>query len=128
MLPVKVINPQTGQFLLLWGLIDTGADECALPAAYAHKLGHDLASVKPRKIGSASGAGEAFPHTTRIEVLDVKGDKVVYTIPETPIDFVVGLGPALLGVKKFLNHFVLTVDYPGKVFSLQKKVSKKKRR
>ena len=41
-LPVTVINPHTNKKIRVLGLIDTGADECALPASYAIILGHNL--------------------------------------------------------------------------------------
>ena len=30
--PAIIANPHTGKSAKIWGLIDTGADECALPA------------------------------------------------------------------------------------------------
>ena len=41
-LPITVINPHRNKKIKLYGLIYTGADECALPASYAVLLGHDL--------------------------------------------------------------------------------------
>ena len=41
-LPVTLINPETNRRLNVMALIDTGADECALPAAFAPILGHNL--------------------------------------------------------------------------------------
>lgn len=41
-LPVKIINPHTKQSISLYGLIDTGADECAIPAQFAPTIGHNL--------------------------------------------------------------------------------------
>lgn len=60
-LPVTLINPDAEKHLKVMALIDTGADECALPASFA----------------------------------------------------------PLLGVRSFLNHFILTVNYPKKIFSLK---------
>jgi len=55
MLPVCIINPHTGNSLCTWALIDTGADECALPAAYAERLGHTLHSGSPKQISTGNG-------------------------------------------------------------------------
>jgi len=41
-LPVKITNPHTGLSMATYGLIDTGADECTMPAYIAAQLGHDL--------------------------------------------------------------------------------------
>ena len=35
MLPIGITNPDTGASIISYGLIDTGADECALPADLA---------------------------------------------------------------------------------------------
>ena len=41
-LPVRITNPATGESLVTWGLLDTGADACLFPAELASELGHDL--------------------------------------------------------------------------------------
>jgi hypothetical protein len=47
-------------------------------------------------------------------------EEIVYTIDETLIDFMPNLHCALLGVGTFLNQFILTIDYPGQIFSIRK--------
>ena len=49
---VTIINPHSGKQINVLGLIDTGADECALPATYAGILGHNLQAGKPKMIRS----------------------------------------------------------------------------
>ena len=104
-------------------IIDTGADDCAFPAPFAVLLGHDLESVPPKPIITAGGTTTAYPHTSRIDIYDMKpstkGAKVLYTIPDTPIDFTIGCEAFLLGRKNFLNRFVLTIDYPQQLFSVR---------
>ena len=51
MLPIEIINPATNQSVYTLGLIDTGADECALPADLAGVLGHTLLAGKIKEIG-----------------------------------------------------------------------------
>ena len=41
-LPLTIKNPHTNQVINVYGLIDTGADECAIPAYYASMIGHSL--------------------------------------------------------------------------------------
>jgi len=41
-LRVRYINPHTDKNLQAWALIDTGADDCVLPASFAGLLGHNL--------------------------------------------------------------------------------------
>jgi hypothetical protein len=95
-------------------LIDTGADECALPASYAAILGHDLAAGKSKEIRTGNGITTAYSHTSRL-LLDG------FVIEETLIDFMPNLFVPLLGTRNFLCNFVLTIDYPRQFFSLEKK-------
>jgi len=118
-LPVRIINPDTGLFLALWGMIDTGADECSIPADLAQILGHNLSAGVAKQINTAGGVSTAYAHTTCIEVLSINDhSQVVYSIPDTPIDFCPGLQVVLLGVRNFMEHFKLTIDYPNQRFSL----------
>jgi len=117
-LPVRIINPHTGMSLKAWGLIDTGADECAIPAGFAALLGHDLLQGKPKEIGTGNGITNAYSHTTTFEICDPRTEAVIYTVENTPIDFMPNLSVLLLGVKNFLSPFVLKIDYPKEVFSI----------
>ena len=42
------------------------------------------------------------------------------TIADTPVDFMPNLPVVLLGVANFLSNFVITIDYPSKLFSIKK--------
>ena len=103
-LQVTIINPHNVKEVNVLGLIDTGADECALPASYANILGHNLQSGKPKDIRTGNGVTTAFAHTSRLKVGD-------FVIEETLIDFMPNLSVPLLGTKNFLSNFILTVDY-----------------
>ncbi len=125
MLVVRVTNPDTGQSIQTYGVIDTGADECALPASLAKELGHNLTAGKSKKIRTGNGVTDAYAHTCKVEIFDTYGlqngqEEVVYTVVDTPIDFMPNLHCVLLGVGNFLSQFVLTVDYPRQVFSVRK--------
>ena len=111
-LQVTIINPYSGREVNVLGLIDTGADECALPAAYANILGHNLQSGRSKKIRTGNGITTAYSHTSRLKIYD-------FMIEETLIDFMPNLSVPLLGTQNFLNHCVLTVDYPARTFSLE---------
>ena len=118
-LPVMITNPHSGKQMHVLGLIDTGADECALPATYAKILGHILQAGNSKEINTGNGVTTAYSHTSQITVAD-------FTIERTLIDFMPNLSVPLLGTKNFLSNFVLTVDYPNLRFSL-KLADKKKR-
>jgi predicted aspartyl protease len=117
-LPIRIINPANGLIQNAYGLIDTGADECAIPASYASLLGHDLQSGKERKIKTGNGVTTAYSHTATLAILNFQGDHVV-TIEEILIDFMPNLHIVLLGVKSFLSRFILTIHYPNQTFSIQ---------
>ena len=112
-LPITIINPHTGQEIQVLGLVDTGADECALPSAYASLLGHNLQAGKSKEVNTGNGTTLAYSHTSRIRVGNFITD-------QTLIDFMPNLSVPLLGMKNFLSHFILTVDYPNSSFSLEK--------
>jgi predicted aspartyl protease len=49
-LPVTIINPDTQRQIRVFGLVDTGADECAFPASFAPILGHNLQAGQQRMV------------------------------------------------------------------------------
>ena len=119
-LRIRIINPHTGLSFRTSGLIDTGADQCAIPALYAPILGHNLCTVLPKKISTGNGETLAYTHTTKLEILHPNDDKIViYTSENTPVDFLPNLSVTLLGVENFLGKFILNINYPKKTFSIK---------
>ena len=118
-LPIKIINPHTGDEFTTYGIIDTGADECAIPAGIASIVGHNLQAGTTKSIKTGNGVTTAYAHTTKFEIFHPVTSALAYTIPDTPIDFLPNLHVVLLGVKNFLSRFILEVDYPRKVFSIR---------
>ena len=112
-LPVTIHNPHTKQSISVYGLIDTGADECAVPAGYAPLIGHDLQAGVAKTINTGNGPTTAYAHTLSFETDGIKIENVL-------IDFMPNLNVVLLGVKSFLSNFILTVDYKNSSFSLKK--------
>ncbi len=113
-LPLTIKNPHTEQTINVYGLIDTGADECAVPAHFAPMLGHNLQSGVQKSINTGNGVTTAYAHTLCFESRGIKIDNVL-------IDFMPNLNVVLLGVKSFLSNFILTVDYKKSTFSLKRK-------
>ncbi|HUT55658.1 MAG TPA: retropepsin-like aspartic protease [bacterium] len=112
-LPVIIINPETGKRIKVLALIDTGADECAIPAVFAPILGHDLEAGAKKKIDTVNGITTAYGHVTKIEIEGFATQQVL-------IDFLPNLSTPLLGVRSFLSNFLLIIDYPNQTFSLRK--------
>lgn len=121
-LPVKIINPHTLKGYRTYGIIDTGADDCAVPAVYAPLLGHALQSGQQKLISTGNGDTIAYVHTTRFDIFHPLTGNLLHTIEDTPIDFMPNLRVVLLGVNSFLSRFVVTIDYPHKKFSIAKGV------
>ena len=113
-LEIELRNPHTDKSVSVLALIDTGADECAMPAELAGMLGHNLTKGNRKQIRTGSGITDSYSHT-----VDIKIDGLI--ISNVLIDFMPNLHVSLLGVKSFLGNFVLTVNYPKKLFVLHKK-------
>jgi len=125
MLHIRISNPTTGQSLDTIGLIDTGADTTAAPASFASLIGHNLQAGQVKQVGTGNGISTAYAHTCTIEIFDTlevlkNRQTIVFTLPETPVDFMPNLHTVLLGVDHFLSCFVLSLDYPKQVFSIRK--------
>ncbi|MEA3351572.1 MAG: hypothetical protein U9Q82_13210 [Chloroflexota bacterium] len=117
-LPVRIINPHTGKRIQTIGIIDTGADECSIPADYAPLLGHDLQSGHIKQVYTGNGMTTAYSHTTRFEILHPASFDLLYTVDDIPVDFLPNLHIVLLGVNNFLSKFILNIDYPKHIFSI----------
>lgn len=114
-LDVRYINPHTGISVRTTALIDTGADTCVLPASMADVLGHDLELGYPANYQGVTGVCIPFyKHTMQIEI-----DGLNYITDNVMIAFSPTVREPILGVQTFLNKFILTINYPGKTFSLQ---------
>lgn len=102
MLPISIVNSHTKQSVSTIGLIDTGADECAVPAGFTYMLGHNLQAGKLKQIITGNGMTAACSHTARINIFDRNDPKkIVYTILDTEIDFMPNLHTVLLGARSF---------------------------
>ena len=111
-LPVTIKNPHTNQSINVYGLIDTGADECAVPADYALLIGHNLQAGDQKSINTGNGVTTAYAHTLCFETHGI-------AINDVLIDFMPNLNVVLLGTKSFLSNFILTVDYKNYTFTLK---------
>ena len=110
-LPVTILNPDTNMEIKVYALVDTGADECAFPASFAPLLGHNLQAGQMKRVHTGNGITVAYSHTSRIIIEGFSTQDVL-------VDFMPNLNIPLLGVKSFLGNFILTIDYPNKLFSL----------
>jgi predicted aspartyl protease len=110
--PVVLTNPHSGLSTSVYGLVDTGADDCALPAAFASLLGHHLEKGITKEVGTGNGTTTAYSHTSRISFDGFSTEDIL-------IDYLPNLKVPLLGVRSFLSRFIVTIDYPSRKFSLE---------
>ncbi len=126
-LPVKLTNPANNFELTTWALIDTGADVTVIPEYISNRLYHDLKhkSVKTDDNWGIGGTAKAYYHTFRLKVLesDRKGkisENTVIKINKRLFSVIPGMHMMLLGEEDFLKKYVLTINYPKKIFSIRK--------
>ena len=118
-LALRIINPHSEISFKKFGIVDTGVDECAIPASTAPLLGHDLQNGTTKEVHTGNGLATAYTHTTKFEIYHPVSGKLLYSVNDTPIDFMPNLNVVLLRVNSFLSRFVLKVDYPAKTFSIK---------
>ncbi|MEP9412640.1 MAG: hypothetical protein HRF42_14845 [Candidatus Brocadia sp.] len=118
-LPLRIINPHTDKSYKTFGLITTGADECVIPAFIAKALGYRLHTLTHKPAITGSGKAVVYGNTTKLEIYHPISGKLLYTIPDTPADFLHNLPIVLLGINNLLSRFILTINYPKKFFSIK---------
>jgi hypothetical protein len=117
-----IINPHTGKFIRTNGLVDTGASECAIPAVFSNMLGHNFNAGILKHNSTGNGMAECYGHTSTIIIYHPQqpNNKILYTINNVIIDCMPNLPVVLLGVNGFLSNFILSIDYPKRIFSIIK--------
>ena len=95
---VRISNTKKQKAIIVPAIVDTGADECALPARDAKSLGHDLFKGIPKNVDTAGGPTRAFTHTKlTIEILGIRKNghaditMVHHAIQNVAVDFTKGL-------------------------------------
>jgi len=52
---IRITNPYSQLSYDTYGIIDTGADECAIPSVYAPLIGHNLQAGQTKHISTGNG-------------------------------------------------------------------------
>ncbi len=126
LLPILISNTDNGKSFKCLRLVDTGASYCNIPGEFAKHLGLRLESGKKDTIETGSGETDAYLHNCKIDIYDTlelqkhHNFKIVYTIQTRETPFLPKLPTVLLGANGFLMNFILTIDYPNKLFSILK--------
>lgn len=112
-LPIKIINPDTRKSINIYGVMDTGANNCTFPAYIAKRLGYTLNDRTLLPSGSKGIGGTVLPThicASKIELLSQNG--IVLREIDAPIHFLEHNDiPSLLGVNYFLEQFKITLDF-----------------
>jgi hypothetical protein len=128
LLPVEIVNPHTRQAVQAYGVVDTGATVCAFPLENADDIGIKLGPEHRFHLESAGNEREAYGYTVMIRVFAILQAvrRDIYTPPtpvielaDTRIAFIRGLKCPVLGVKGFLDRYVVTVNHPRQEFSVR---------
>ncbi len=118
LLPIVIINPINNLSQIIFGLLDTGADECLFPKFIAEQLKHDLKSDSA-EFCSNQGIGETkvdlWKHPFKIQLMSPDRKTIVWKSKQclvgcTDHDNV----PVLLGCANFLCNFRITLNYLSK--------------
>ena len=125
--PVILTNPANDFSYSTWALIDTGADSTAIPESIAKAVYHNIRheSVKRDVHWGIGGTAKVYYHTFRIDVLksDKKGnvhEQTAIRMNKKAFSVIPGLHIMILGENDFLKKYVLTINYPRKIFSIRR--------
>lgn len=128
-LPLKVTSLKTNISYEVEGVVDPGAGTTLIPYYIANELGFDITTGKQVIAPTAGGELLVYFHACKIQVLSIDDDgnvdssDVIINLPTNYFAFSSKekFPPVLLlGIKDFLEQYVLTFDYPRRVFSIQK--------
>ena len=127
---VRVHGSSDEKSVVAWALVDTGADCCALPLSWKERLG--IAFTEKDKVDNVFSAGIhhdiCYKKEAAISVLHsierssnskcfVPGS-VAINLPKYEVLFLENLGYPILGMKGFLDEYVLALNYQCKQFSI----------
>ncbi len=119
-LNIKIVNPDTKLSLSTKGIKAPEVRECAITASAGGLFGHQLAGKgESMEIHSINIKVMGYSYKATIEILKPNSDELLYRIQNVPVNFVPIVTNNLLGVKGFLENFVLNVNYPAKNFPLK---------
>jgi hypothetical protein len=117
LIPIRVINPNTGSWYdLIDALIDSGADECALPIHVVQRAGLTLI---PERVPRTRWRGTWWPQRFADVLLEIKDGTTRCTWPAR-----IGLSNApftypILGRAHFLQFFNVTLRGADQIVELE---------
>lgn len=102
-------------------LVDTGADFCMCPSKITKPIGYKILSGKPFGFGGAVAKGKAWLHSVDITIMTHDYRTAFYKLSKVPVALTLKRNPVplLLGRNGFLDQFVIHIDFPNKLFTLE---------
>lgn len=126
-LPIKIIQSEIPENSVIAGaLVDTGSLSTKIVSKYADYINLDYKSGDLVSNQAVGGSIQGYLCKCRVQVLDMneKGEalpeSVLMELTEEKIDFGECFPVCLLGVRDFLRHLKLKIDYPKKRFSIER--------
>jgi predicted aspartyl protease len=121
-LPIVIWGPDGARGIKVEAaLVDTGADYCMCPSKITKPIGYKLRSGEPIDFGGAVATGKAWRHFADITILTHDYRAIFHKISDVPLALVQKRKPfpVLLGRDGFLDQFVINIDFPNKLFTLE---------
>lgn len=113
MIPINLVNPNTGKSLFVMALLDTGADCCTLPSMVSRTLGLKL-DKNHESSGTTGISGEVlktYRHELIAQVHDSTRSRIVRTLRLTVNSLERNDIPPLMGTLSFFDQFNTSFNY-----------------
>ena len=114
-----------GEEISCYAVLDTGADGCTFPLAYANRLGLDPAKMVMERTNGVTGSGKVYYADVDIEIAlnETKGEDARRAVLEvqTRVGFTSGLnafGFGALGQMGFFERYPVTFNRPDGTFTI----------
>jgi hypothetical protein len=121
-LPIVIFGPDgSRKSQVEAALIDTGADLCLCPSRITKPIGYGIRSGIPISFSGAVGKGTAWRHDVNIAILTHDYRAIFHRLSNVPLHLVQKRSPfpVLLGTRGFLDQFVIHIDYPNNLLTLE---------
>jgi len=120
-IPIVITNPATNLSIVVFAMIDTGADTSVFPENIITPIGCKVTAGRPNATVGIEGTRiNTWYHPLVIHLVSPKDrKKIVKSLPECEVQCTdKNHAPPLLGTINFLSHFNLSVLYKLKITRL----------
>jgi len=121
-LPIVIWGPDGSQGMRIEAaIVDTSADYCMCPSKVTRPIGYKIRTGKAITFGGAAAIGKAWRHFANIDILTHDYRAIFRRLSNVPLDSVQNRRPfpMLLGRIGFLDRFLIKIDFPNKILTLE---------